>query len=242
MTKKFQNEDPSTLNVRKVCTVVQMPGQVPAPLCPVAPDGCHPSCREWRSSCPDNLILMLFCIPCQLFFHDCFTHMWCHVEVHRVSVCVVDVGCTQQPTMGSILPRAIQPWKTGNELSQISLWKPTRPNWFLLKFGGTRVQGYTHHYHCHIGSVYVMWKILLVLLTMSFHGFSWFSVGFHGFSRWFHGFSWFLVGFHGFSRWFHGFSWLLVGSHGFSSKCTPPNCILAQRSSLGPPPGGQHRT
>ena len=24
-------------------------------------------------------------------------------------------------------------------------------------------------------------------------------------SRWFHGFSWFLVGFHGFSRWFHGF-------------------------------------
>ena len=22
----------------------------------------------------------------------------------------------------------------------------------------------------------------------------------HGFSRWFHGFSWFLVGFHGFSR------------------------------------------
>ena len=25
-------------------------------------------------------------------------------------------------------------------------------------------------------------------------------------------------------------------------KCTHPNCIPAQRSSLGPPPGGQHRT
>ena len=70
--------------------------------------------------------------------------MWCHVEVHWVSVCVVDVGCTQQPTMGSILPRAIQPWKTGNELSQISLWNPIRPNWFLLKFGETTVQGSTH--------------------------------------------------------------------------------------------------
>ena len=33
-----------------------------------------------------------------------------------------------------------------------------------------------------------------------FHGFSWFLVGFHVFSRWFHGFPWFLVGFHGFSR------------------------------------------
>ena len=41
-----------------------------------------------------------------------------------------------------------------------------------------------------------------------FHGFSWFLVGFHVFSRWFHGFPWFLVGFHGFSRWFHGF-WLV---------------------------------
>ena len=49
-----------------------------------------------------------------------------------------------------------------------------------------------------------------------FQGFSWFLVGFHGFSRWFHGFSWFLVGFHSFSRWFHGFSWLLVGFHDFS--------------------------
>ena len=58
--KKLQNEDPSILNVRKVCTVVQIPGQVPAPLCPVAPDGCHPSCRGWRSSCPDNLFWCYF--------------------------------------------------------------------------------------------------------------------------------------------------------------------------------------
>ena len=107
-----------------------------------------------------QFVLTLFCVPCQLFSWACFTHMWCHVEVHWVSVCVVDVGCTQQPTMGSILPRAIQPWKTGNELSQISLWKPTRPNWFLLKFGETTVQGSTHvqksqmqYYHCHIRRV-----------------------------------------------------------------------------------------
>ena len=38
--------------------------------------------------------------------------------------------------------------------------------------------------------------------------FSWFLVGFHGFSMWFHGFSWFLVGFNSFSRCFHGF-WLV---------------------------------
>ena len=44
------------------------------------------------------------------------------------------------------------------------------------------------------------------------HGFSWFLVGFHGFSRWFPGFSWFLVGFYGFSRWFHGFSWFWLVS------------------------------
>ena len=25
-------------------------------------------------------------------------------------------------------------------------------------------------------------------------------------------------------------------------KCTHPNCILARQSSLGPPPGGRHRT
>ena len=36
--------------------------------------------------------------------------------------------------------------------------------------------------------------------VVSWVGFSWFLVGFYGFSRWFHGFSWFLVGFHGFSR------------------------------------------
>ena len=48
------------LNVKQVCTVVQMPDQVPAPLCPVAPDGCHPSYRGWRSSCPDNLFWCYF--------------------------------------------------------------------------------------------------------------------------------------------------------------------------------------
>ena len=59
------------------------------------------------------------------------------------------------------------------------------------------------------------WLVYMVFNVVSWF-FSWFLVGFHGFSRWFHGFSWFLVGFPGFSRWFHGFSWFLVGFHGFS--------------------------
>ena len=72
--------------------------------------------------------------------------------------------------------------------------------------------------------------------------FSWFSIV----PGWF---LWFWVGFHGsrfvfmvsglFSVVFHG-SWYVF--HGFSPKFTRPNCILAPRSSLGPPPGGRHRT
>ena len=38
---------------------------------------------------------------------------------------------------------------------------------------------------------------------------SWFSVGFHVFSRWFHSSSWIWVGFHGFSRWFLWFFMIL---------------------------------
>ena len=47
-------------------------------------------------------------------------------------------------------------------------------------------------------------------------GFSWFQVGFHGFSWFQFGFSWFQVGFHGFSWFKVGFSWFQVGFHGFS--------------------------
>ena len=59
-----------------------------------------------------------------------------------------------------------------------------------------------------------------------FSWFSWFQVGF----------SWFQVGFHGFF-----YSSRLV-FHGFSTICTRLNNFLARRSSLGPPPGGRHRT
>ena len=65
--KKLHNEDPSILNVKKICTVVQIPGRVPAPQFPVVPDGCHPSCRGWRSSCPDNLFSCYFLYPMSTF-------------------------------------------------------------------------------------------------------------------------------------------------------------------------------
>ena len=59
------------------------------------------------------------------------------------------------------------------------------------------------------------------MVSRRFHGFSWFVVGLHVFSRWFHGFwlvsmvfqgsfMFFFIGLHGFSKWFHGFSWFLV--------------------------------
>merc|ERR1712013_759149 len=50
--------------------------------------------------------------------------------------------------------------------------------------------------------------------VVSWFGFSWFLVGFYGFSRWFHRFwlvSMVLKVVSWFSRWFHGFSWYLVG-------------------------------
>ena len=61
---------------------------------------------------------------------------------------------------------------------------------------------------------------------------SWFFMVFSWFFMFQFGFSWFFMVFHG-SR---------LVFHGFSPKCIRPNCILAQRSSLGPPPGGRHRT
>ena len=70
----------------------------------------------------------------------------------------------------------------------------------------------------------------------------WFQVGFLGFS-WFQvGFSWFFMVPGWFFMVFHGFHSSGLVCHGFSPKCTRPNCILAQRSILGPPPGGRHRT
>merc|ERR1712012_1266035 len=64
--------------------------------------------------------------------------------------------------------------------------------------------------------VYMIFGWFYGSMVLWFDGFSWFLVGFHGFSRWFHGFSWLLVGCHGYSRWFHDFSWFLVCFHGFS--------------------------
>ena len=81
-----------------------------------------------------------------------------------------------------------------------------------------------------------------------FHGFSWFQIGFSWF-LWFQiDFSWFFMVqgrvfmvFHGSRLVSHGsrsvfmfFSWFQVGFSWFFSRMYPPNCILAQRSSLGP--------
>merc|ERR1711884_868037 len=68
--------------------------------------------------------------------------------------------------------------------------------------------------------------------------------------------SWFLVGSHRFScsfMFFYGFWLVSMVFHGsrlvrhgsrlvFLRNVPAPNCILARRSSLGPPPGGRHRT
>ena len=65
-----------------------------------------------------------------------------------------------------------------------------------------------------------------------FHGSRSVFMVFHGSRLVFHGSkSVFMV--------FHGSRLVL---HGFSPKCTRPNCILARRSNLGPPPGGRHGT
>ena len=76
------------------------------------------------------------------------------------------------------------------------------------------------------------------MVFMVLHGFSWFFMVFHGSILVFHGsksvfmfffvpgwFSWFQVGFHGFSRLqvgFHGFSWFQVGFSCFLSKMYLP--------------------
>ena len=83
--------------------------------------------------------------------------------------------------------------------------------------------------------------------------FSWFQVIFHSF---FHGSRLVLMVCHGFRLNFYGSRsvfMVFLGSrmvfhgsrlvfHGFFPKNTRLNCILARRSSLGPPPGGRHRT
>ena len=61
-----------------------------------------------------------------------------------------------------------------------------------------------------------------------------------GWFSWFSMVLWFV--FHGAGLVFHVFSWCQVVFSCFFSKMYPPNCILAQRSSLGPPPGWRHRT
>merc|ERR1712004_959726 len=77
------------------------------------------------------------------------------------------------------------------------------------------------------------------LVFMVFHGSR--SV-FNGSRSVFHGSrSFFMV-----PSWFSWFfmvpGWFFMVFHGFSPKCTCPNCTLARRSNLGPPPGGRHRT
>ena len=57
--------------------------------------------------------------------------------------------------------------------------------------------------------IYIMMKCVYVCLSRKMSTFlKGLSVNHESDVTWFHGFSWFLVGFHVFSRWFHGF-------HGF---------------------------
>ena len=77
---------------------------------------------------------------------------------------------------------------------------------------------------------------------MFFHGSRLVFMVFHGSRSIFHGSRIVFMVFQGSRLVFHGFSWFQVGFSWFFSKCTCPNCILAQLSNLGPPPGGRHRT
>ena len=95
---------------------------------------------------------------------------------------------------------------------------------------------------------------------------SWFLVGFHGFQGiscffmvfgWFPWFfkvvSWFFMVFGWFPWFFMVPNWFFMVPNWFVmvpgwffmvflQNVPAPNCILARRSSLGPPPGGRHRT
>ena len=65
--------------------------------------------------------------------------------------------------------------------------------------------------------IYIMMQCLSVCVSRKIiTSFTGLSVNHESEVTWFHGFSWFLVGFHVFSRWFHGFPWFLVGFHGYS--------------------------
>ena len=92
-------------------------------------------------------------------------------------------------------------------------------------------------------------EMMIMMTQFVFHGFRPVLMGFHGSRLVFHGSR---LAFHG-SRSvfvvFHGSRPVFMDFHGsrlvvhvFSRKCTRPICILALRSSLGPPPGGRHRT
>ena len=86
----------------------------------------------------------------------------------------------------------------------------------------------------------VFWLVSMVFQGsfMVFHGFWLVSMVFKGGFMVFYVFWLVSMVFQGGFMVFHGFGWFPE----FFFKMYPPNCILAQRSSLGPPPGGRHRT
>ena len=96
------------------------------------------------------------------------------------------------------------------------------PGWFFMVFHGYR-------------SVFMVFYGIRKV----FHGSRAVFMVFHGPRLVFHGSRSAFMGFHGSMLVFHGTGLVF---HGFSPDCTRPNCILARRSSLGPPPGGRHRT
>ena len=102
-------------------------------------------------------------------------------------------------------------------------------SWFLVGFHGS-------------------WSVFVVVhdSRLVFHGF---RLVFQGYRLVFHGSKWVVMvfkapvpDFHGSRLVFMVFHGSRLVFHGFSPKCTRPNCIMGQRSSLGPLPRGRHRT
>ena len=95
------------------------------------------------------------------------------------------------------------------------------------------------------GSIEVSWAPLLVFQGgfMVFHGFWLVFMVYQGGFMVFHGFDGFWLVFMVLQGGFMGFKvfgWFLLIFKVISR--TPQNCILTQRSSLSPRPGGRHRT
>ena len=140
---------------------------------------------------------------------------WWYIYYDEVSVCVSRKMITSS-------------WE-----SPVTTWTPhNHPVQLQVSFDGSRLV-----FH---GSMSVF---------IGFQGLGWFQGGFQVGFMVFHGFGWFPWFFMVFG-WFPWFfmvpDWFVMVPGWFFmvflQNVPAPNCILARRSSLGPPPGGRHRT